>query len=186
MSLKSLDIVILLKLVALDDRPWTYVSLSRDLFVSLSVVFQGVFRVIESGLLNPRTRKPRKRALEEFLIHGVKYVFPSKRGGLVRGTPTSYAAPPLNSEIIQSTEHPPVWPYEQGKVRGYSFSPLHECVPRAAEIDPELYELLALLDAIRGGRTRESLIAITKMRERMGLLAARKITSNIRRLMANK
>jgi hypothetical protein len=182
MTLKSLDIVILLKLVALEDRPWTYTSLSRDLFVSLSVVFQGVFRAVKSGLLNPKTRKPRKRALEEFLIHGVKYVFPPERGGLARGIPTGYAAPPLKSEIMQPSEHPPVWPYEHGTVRGYEFSPLHQCVPMAAERDPKLYELLALIDAIRGGRARESSIAIIKLRERLGLFTARKITSTIRQL----
>jgi hypothetical protein len=179
MALKSIDIVIVLKLITLGDRLSSYRALAKDLFVIPSVLHLGVHRAIESKLLDPHTKKPRKRALEEFLIHGVKYVFPPKRGGLVRGIPTSYAAPPLNSEIIQSTEHPPVWPYEHGNVRGFEFSPLHQCVPAAAEQDPKLYELLALLDAVRGGRARESSIAITKIRERLGPLTARHGTSAI-------
>ncbi|MGC8603334.1 MAG: hypothetical protein ACP5VS_06580 [Desulfomonilaceae bacterium] len=186
MSLKSLDIVIVLKLITLGDRLWSFRSLAKDLFLRPSVAHLGVVRALESRLIDPHTMKPRKRAVEEFLVHGVKYVFPAKHGGLVRGTPTSYAAPPLNSEIIQSTEHPPVWPYEHGKVRGYAFTPLHECVPRAAETDTKLYELLALLDAIRGGRTREASIAITKLQEKLGLVTAREIISTLKRVMEKK
>jgi len=184
--LKSIDIIIVLKLLTLGDRLWSYRSLANDLFVIPSVLHPGVNRAIESKLLDPSTKRPRKRALEEFLVHGVKYVFPPKRGGLVRGIPTGYAAPPLNSAIVQSTEHPPVWPYEHGNVRGYEFSPLHQCVPMAAECDPKLYELLALLDAIRGGRAREASIAIVKLRERLGLIKAGKVANTSMRLGIEK
>lgn len=186
MSLKSQDIVIILKLVVLGDRRWSYPSLAKDLFISPSGIYEAINRAVESRLLDPKTKKPRKRAVEEFLIHGVKYVFPPTRGGPVRGIPTTYAAPPLNSEIIQSSEYPPVWPYEHGKVRGYEFSPLHECVPKAAEKDFKLYELLALLDAIRGGRMRESSIAIKEFSARLGLRTAREITSAVKGLLEKK
>jgi len=166
MSLKSQDIIIVLKLVALGERRWSYPSLAKDLFLSPSGVYEGINRAIESKLLDPATKKPRKKALEEFLVHAVKYLFPPKRGGLTRGIPTSYAAPPLYSEILQSTEYPPVWPYAKGSVRGYEFSPLHESVPKAAEKDRELYELLALLDAIRGGRAREASMATKEIKDR--------------------
>ena len=167
MSLKSQDIIIVLKLVALGERRWSYPSLAKDLALSSSGVFEGINRAIEARLLDPSTKKPRKRALEEFLVHAVKYWFPPKRGGLTRGIPTGYAAPPLNREIVQSVEHPPVWPFEQGSVRGYEFSPLHESVPSAALKNAELYELLALLDAIRGGRAREASIAAKEIRDRL-------------------
>jgi hypothetical protein len=166
MSLQSQDILILLKLVALGERRWSYPSLAKDLFLSSSGVYAGVNRAIESRLLDPATKKPRKKALEEFLIQGVKYFFPPKRGGLTRGMPTSHAAPPLNREILQSSE-PPVWPYAEGTVRGYEFSPLHESVPLAAHKDAKLYELLALLDAIRGGRAREASIAAKELKDRL-------------------
>ena len=135
--------------------------------MSPSGVFGSVKRAAECRLLDAETKRPRRAAVEEFLIHGIKYVFPPKRGGLTRGMPTSYAAPPLNSQLVLSTEHPPVWPYAQGTVRGYSFSPLHKSVPQAAEKDALLYELLALVDAIRGGRARESSIAVDELRARL-------------------
>ena len=167
MSLKPQDIVIVLRLVTLGERRWSYPSLADDLFMSPSGVHAGVKRSVESGLLEPRKRRPRIKAIEEFLVHGIKYVFPPRRGSLTRGMPTRYAARPLKAEIVQSTVHPPVWPYAQGAVRGYVFSPLYETVPMAAEKDLRLYELLALVDAIRGGRARETSIAIEALKERL-------------------
>ena len=167
MGLKSQDIVVVLKLVALGERRWSYPSLAAGLFMSPSGAHACVKRAVDSKLLDPVQKKPRLAAVEEFLIHGVKYVFPARRGGPTRGMPTGYAAPPLNSEIVQSSELPPVWPYAEGTVRGYAFSPLHEGVPRAAEKDVKLYELLALLDAIRGGRAREVSIAIREFKDRL-------------------
>jgi hypothetical protein len=167
MSLKEHDIVVILKLVSLGERRWSYPSLAEDLAMIPSGVFGSVKRAVECKLLDPESKKPRRAAVEEFLIHGLKYVFPPKRGGLTRGMPTSYAAPPLDTQLVQSNEHPPVWPYAQGTVRGYSFSPLHKSVPQVAEKDVLLYELLALVDAIRGGRARESSIAVEELRARL-------------------
>ncbi|HJQ64636.1 MAG TPA: nucleotidyltransferase family protein, partial [Burkholderiales bacterium] len=104
----------------------------------------------------------------EFLIHGVPYAYPSEHGGVVRGMPTAYAAPPLNKMIVQADEPPPVWPYAEGTVRGYKFAPLYPSVPKAAERDPKLYELLALVDAIRDGRARERDLAAQELETRLG------------------
>jgi len=177
MSVKSQDILIVLKLVVLGERRWSYPSLAKDLFLSPSGVYEGINRAIEARLLDPATKKPRKKALEEFLVHAVKYVFPPRRGGLTRGIPTSHAAPPLNSKIVQSTDYPPVWPYAKGAVRGYEFSPLHESAPMAAQKDQNLYELLALLDAIRGGRAREASIAAKEIKDRLQSKSKTKKTS---------
>lgn len=181
MSLKSIDIVVLLKLVSLKDFSWSYRSLGKSLFINHATVFQSISRSIDCRLFNPNTKKPRKKALLELLIHGIKYVFPPVRGSIVRGIPTGYAAPPLNTEIVQAYEYPPVWPYDLGDTRGYSFLPLDECVPKAAGIDKELYELLSLVDAIRGGRSRESVLAQKMLSERMdGIIAARRTIDTIR------
>jgi hypothetical protein len=110
---------------------------------------------------------PIKSNLLEFLIHGVKYAYPPDRGGITRGVPTSYATQPLRELIMQTDEPPPVWPDPEGQVRGYAFSPLYSSVPLACKVDPELYELLALVDAIRDGRARERKIAIKEIQSRI-------------------
>jgi hypothetical protein len=84
-----------------------------------------------------------------------------------RGVPTSYAAKPLKKSIVPGDEPPPVWPFAEGPVRGYAFSPLHKNVPKAALADPQLYELLALVDALRDGKARERELAARELSKRL-------------------
>jgi hypothetical protein len=163
MILKPQDIVILLKLVTLGERQWSYSSLANELAMSPSEVHSGIGRATAARLFDPQRKVPILKALLEFLVHGVKYAFPPDKGHLTRGLPTSYAAPPLNTLIIQSDEPPPVWPDPEGKVRGYEFSPLYRSVPKAVANDDALYELLALVDAIRDGRARERELAVKEL-----------------------
>jgi hypothetical protein len=167
MILKPQDIVILLKLVAIGKRQWSYSTLASELAMSPSEVHSGIKRAAAARLYDSQQNVPIMQALQEFLLHGVKYAFPPDRGHLTRGIPTSYAAPPLNSLIVQSNEPPPVWPDPEGKVRGYDFSPLYRSVPMAAAQDNILYELLALVDAIRDGRARERELAVKLLNERL-------------------
>jgi len=163
MTLKPQDIVILLKLVVIGDRPWSFSSLALELGMSSSEVHGGIKRATTSRLYDPSRKVPIMRSLLEFLVHGVKYVFPPEAGSPTRGMPTSYAAPPLNTLIVQTNELPPVWPSSDGNARGYEFSPLFHSVPTAAANDGALYELLALVDAIRDGRARERELAVKEL-----------------------
>lgn len=161
MNLKPQDIVVALKLISyLDIRPPISV-IANDLSLSPSEVHGAMGRLRASRLLHGRQMKDRLNisALEEFLIHGLKYAFPAERGSVTRGVPTSYAAAPLKSEIASSDELPPVWPWPEGDTRGVGLEPLYKKVPQAALRDPDLYQFLALVDAIRDGRARERKIA---------------------------
>jgi hypothetical protein len=91
----------------------------------------------------------------------------AKTGHTVRGIPTSYAAEPLKSEIAASSDLPPVWPWHEGDTRGVGFKPLYKSVPHAALRDPALYQLLALVDAIRDGRARERNLAERDLVQRL-------------------
>ena len=82
---------------------------------------------------------------------------------VTRGLPTSYAAPPLNEHIAAGADLPPVWPY----LRGVSLEPLYKTVPPAALRDERLYELLALIDALREGRARERNLAEKELTGRL-------------------
>lgn len=64
--------------------------------MSLSEVHAAVRRALAARLYDDMRRMPIREALQEYLIHGVKYACPPDRGGPTRGIPTSYAAPPLN------------------------------------------------------------------------------------------
>jgi hypothetical protein len=167
MILKPQDILILVKLVVLEEVEWSYSSLGVELSMSPSEVHSGLKRAGAARLMDEQRRRPVKRALEEFLIHGVKYAYPPSRGGLTRGMPTSFAGPPLRDLIVSSDQLPPVWPDPEGGEQGYEFSPLYKSVPKAAARDPKLYELLALVDAIRDGRAREREIAVNEIKARL-------------------
>lgn len=172
--LKSHDVLVLLKLVALGPRPWSYAPLAVELSMSPSQVHAGIKRALNSQLAVQLEGNivPHIRNLKEFLSHGLKYVFTAERGELTRGMPTAYAAPPLNGILVESgTEPLPVWPDPEGEVRGISFSPLSRSAPAAARADHNLYELLALVDAIRGGRAREQNIAIDELEKRLNQYA---------------
>ena len=164
--LKPQDVVVLLKL-AVCGEAWSYPSLASALGMSSSEVHGAIRRANESGLLNLSARRPNKHALAEFLIHGLRYVFPAERGGITRGLPTAHGAPPLKNRISAGTDLVPVWPDPEGEVRGEELRPLYKSVPGAARRDPALYELLALVDAVRGGRARERTIAIEELRSRL-------------------
>lgn len=57
-----------------------------------------------------------------------------------------------------------VWPCPEAETRGESISPLYPNLVKAALKDAELYELLALADAMRVGRVREKEMAMRLLR----------------------
>jgi hypothetical protein len=169
MALKPQDVMVAMKLCSYPgDRPPISV-IAGHLGLSASEVHGAMKRLHGSRLLHgsEMKNKPNVSALEEFLLHGFKYVFPAELGQPTRGLPTSYAASPLNTEILATDELPPVWPWHQGHVRGVSFQPLYKTVPAACSKDPLLYEYLALLDALRSGRARERNIAERELVKRL-------------------
>jgi hypothetical protein len=69
--------------------------------------------------------------------------------------------------MSESTEPSPVWPHPDGTKRGPGLLPLYESLPLAAKEDPQLYELLVLFDALRGGQARERELAKRLLEERL-------------------
>ncbi len=168
MELNTLDILVLLKVQTLGSEQWTQAFLAKELYISQSQVHTSLSQAEGARLYIPSAKCVSRKALAELLIHGVKYVFPPYRGGLIRGIPTSYAAKPLYDHVVQPDSPPPVWPHVEGTHKGYEFSPLDKRAPKAALRDPSLYELLVLIDAIRDGRPRETKIAVGMLNDRLG------------------
>jgi hypothetical protein len=160
-SLRPQDVFILAKLLSYKGARPSMTQMSVDLSISSSEIHAALKRLALAHLVSSDAEgnRPLLEAAEEFLLHGVKYAFPAKPGELTRGVPTSYAAPPLNQMIDSGPEPPPVWPFPEGDHRGVSIEPLYKTVPAAALRDPFLYELLALIDALREGRARERTLA---------------------------
>lgn len=161
MVLKPQDVLVALKLLEFEGKRPPFAQIAKDLSMSASEVHAAFKRLRAAHLLHgPELgNRPNRQALKEFLLHGLKYVFPAQNGAMTRGLPTSYAAEPLRRHIRAGNEPVPVWPTPDGPTRGTAFEPLYSSVPEAARRDCHLYELLALIDAIRDGRARERKIA---------------------------
>ena len=159
----------LAKLLSYDGPRPSMAQMGTDLTISPSEVHSALKRLALARLVSSDTdgHRPLLDAVLEFLIHGVKYAFPARRGELTRGVPTSHAAPPLNKHLAQGADPPPVWAYAQGNQRGVSIEPLYKTVPAAALRDERLYELLALIDALRDGRARERNLAEKELTARL-------------------
>jgi hypothetical protein len=171
--MKGQDILLLLKLICLeadrgdDDRPgddpYSVRSLADALGVSKSEISNSINRVFTSGLATRDRRtgrpKPNVRALRDFIVSGLKYVFPAKPGPLARGVATGFAAPVLQEKLLSAGELKFVWPDAEGRDSGQAVEPIYKSVSFAIRSDPLLYAYLALVDAIRLGGPRESGVA---------------------------
>jgi predicted transcriptional regulator len=159
------DVVILLKIIAIDNENWMMKDIANKLHISSSEVSESLNRSVWAGLMTNDKRRVFKSALLDFITHGLKYVYPQKPGAMVRGIKTAHSAPPLSFEIQSEQNY--VWPYAEGDSRGFAIEPLHLNVPKACLEDTKLHELLALLDAVRIGNTREQNMAINELKKRI-------------------
>jgi len=162
--MKSQDIVVLSVLMKGAMGKPSYQYISKAAKISVSEAHASIKRLCASDLVNPE-RRIKKHNVEEFLIHGLRYMFPMKSTGeLAYGMPTSYAAPVSANEFATSG-NVPVWRSSKGNVLGRSHVPIYPTVPDAAAEDQELYDMLAVMDMLRGGRLRERRFAEQRIKE---------------------
>jgi len=162
------DIVVLLKLLVMQDQKWSLASLAGELGLSSSQVHYAINRCMKARLIVNRDGnvQPMIGNVEEFLLHAVKYICAPQRGEPTRGLPTIWGGAPLNKHF-RSQELPPVWPDPDGQCKGFAFAPIHRSAVVGAKKDPQLYEMLVLLDALRDGRVREKNMAIKMLKDRL-------------------
>jgi len=163
-QLKPQDVLVALKLFLLKERPRLN-DLAADLGISQAEISGSLKRAILAGISRPDDGMPYPQALGEFVLHGLRYAFPAQIGHLSKGMPTAYSAAPLNKKI--SSADALIWPDVDGEMRGQAVEPLYKSAPFAAKKDPALYELLALIDALRVGGARERKLAAAELDKRL-------------------
>jgi hypothetical protein len=167
-ALKPFDLVLAVKILANEGTEFLLTALASDFGVSVSTIHAALTRCETARLLSRSAGSIRalRPALREFSIYGVKYAFPAVLGRATRGIPTSIGSPFLSMHFEKSDALVPVWPHPEGSVWGFELVPLHPGVPEACLHDHRMYEVLALIDAVRVGAAREREIA----RERLGAI----------------
>ena len=162
-GMRPQDVVVLLKILLLENTTWQSKDLARDLELSPTEISFSLKRCQYARLLDHTGRTVARRTYTEFLLYGLPVVFPTQPGALVRGMPTAHSAAPLREQLVAEQVY--VWPDAESEDWGYAVTPLYPRVPAAARADAQLYALLALLDALRVGRPRERALAGDLIRE---------------------
>lgn len=164
-GMRPIDVIVLLKIIALDETAWLQKELAQTLLISNSEVSESLHRSQVAGLLDSTKQQPMRQNLLDFLRYGLRYVFPVQPGGLVRGVPTAHSAPGLAGKFVSQMAY--VWADPDGTVMGHEIEPLYPTVPQACLIDSQLYELVALVEMLRVGRVREVQLATQKLSEHL-------------------
>ena len=167
--LKPQDVVVALKLISIGVSPWNQPQLAKSLHVSASEVNHGLKRLAACHLFNAREQRIIRESLLEFLVSGLRYVFPAELGLVGEGMPTSFGASTLKGKLRLGHGDAVVWPaFDRWRtVRGRVIAPLYKSVPLAAREDPALHEYLALADALRVGRARERALVKEELKRRL-------------------
>lgn len=163
-GMKAQDCLVLLKILDLGKEPWMAKDLAAAIGLSPAEVSNSLERSRYARLLDDAKRRVNTKAFLDFLVHGLRMVFPVQPGGIVRGIPTAWSAMPLAETFPNA--NPVVWPSEDGKMRGEGIEPLYQSVPLAVSKSESLHELLALVDALRIGRAREVNLATQLLQQR--------------------
>lgn len=170
LNMKSQDVLILLKKLTIEGKNLSCRGLAVSLGISPSSVSESLERCKKAQLVDRYKKKVNVLALQEFLVHGISYVFPVEAGRVGRGMPTHVSASPIQEHIASNAESF-VWHYAKGTARGQQIEPLYPTVPEAAMRDEELYQLLVIVDTLRMGRAREKEIAVEELTKRINQYA---------------
>ncbi|OGJ87065.1 MAG: hypothetical protein A2268_15255 [Candidatus Raymondbacteria bacterium RifOxyA12_full_50_37] len=163
--MKPQEIFVALKLLAYGRKPWNYEEIAQSLKISPSNLHRSVKALAFSGLFIEEYKCLNNSLLEEFLLHGVKVVFPVKAGGVVRGMLTAHSAPAFKDSFKPNPQDAYVWPDANSENKGFSVEPLYKAAPAASSLDADLYGLLACVDVLRIGKARERNIAVELLKK---------------------
>jgi len=165
-GMRPQDIVVLLKIISLRDNMWRNIDIANAIGISPSEVSEALNRCKIARLIDSKKRKVNINSFTEFLVYGLKYVFPTEPGAIVKGIPTAHSASPIKEQISSDTDVY-VWANAKGSHRGQAIEPLYKTIPQIVPEDKLFYELLTIVDTIRVGRVREIQIAIDELKKRL-------------------
>ena len=166
--LKPQDVLVLLRMALPSSQPefFNQLNLAHDLGMVPSEMSRLLQTCYQVRLIDDGSKRVNRTNLIEFLVHGLKYVFPANLGPPTIGVPTAWGVKGLFPSI--SAGNQPVWPHVRGEVSGYSVEPLYKSIPElviAHKINEPLYFALASVDTLRIGEGRERQMAINYLKQ---------------------
>ena len=155
------DIPILVKVFITQEKPWLIKDLATSLYISQSEVSESLHRSMYAGLIDEHKQRIYTQGFYEFIIYGLRYVFPQKPGHMARGIPTAHSHPALESKFVSKTKY--VWPHPDGEDVGFAIEPFYLKQSKAILEDEQLYFIMSLIEMIRVGKAREVNYARTQL-----------------------
>lgn len=160
--LRPIDVVILLKKISPNGAGMNGKELAEALCISPAEVSVALERGRVAQLVDDKKSRVNVLALRDFLVYGIRYCFPVKPGRIIRGVPTASSSNILSQTVSGNGERF-VWKHPTGSERGQSIIPLYPKASEAAMKDPDLHSLLAIVDSLRIGKSRERQAAIHEL-----------------------
>lgn len=168
-SLKPQDIVLALKIGAYSSAhkkscDLSISALEEAMKLGRAEVSRALHRLAVLKLIRIKSVGQRReyfvvsQNISPLILEGIRYMFRPEPQGVGRGIATAFNYPGIKSEMVPRGL-PFVWSMVGGDVSGEIIEPLYPGVPHAAMKDPALYEMLALVEGLRLGNSREVGIA---------------------------
>ena len=148
-----------------------YSAMAERLGISKSTAHGSVKRLIKNRLVIPSAKAMGVVAegpALDFLAYGVPYAFAPETVAVARGVPTGLRALARDGHPAFAGASPLVWPSKLGEARGVGIVPLVPAAPELLLRDPQLYRMLAIVDALRVGDAREREAARDALRDEFG------------------
>lgn len=159
--LRGQDILVLLKIIAKDSKPWQSKDLAAELFISPAEISLSLNRCVNARLLSEDKKTVYRQSFMEFIQYAIQYIFPAMPGAMSNGVLTGHSHPVMAKQFHPELKY--VWPDATAPDRGLSIEPLYKTVVQSARQDPALYNMLAMIDVLRVGRVREKKVALEKL-----------------------
>lgn len=162
-TLKPQDVLLACQLALSGKISPTHEVLGKMLHLAPSTVYEALKRCRQAKLVTDTEYGPKvvQHRLYDFLVHAVPVLYYPRRVASIRGIPTALFYSSFRGKFTKPGDLATVWPYSKGKEIGEGLLPIYPSIPIACSQNVELYELMATIEVLRVGKTREKAVALT-------------------------
>jgi hypothetical protein len=162
-TLRPSDLVVACQLAITPEAK--FLEIANSTGISSGECHNAVRRLRLARLVLSGERRPAGDVLHLFLVQGAPFAFPPVLGPQTIGITTGPSADVFRT-VFDSAETF-VWPDASGSRRGQSLVPLFPGAPSLSTQNEPLYQMLAIVDALRIGTTRVRELASELLAERL-------------------
>lgn len=166
--LKPQDIVVLGKLITDDIWP-TQKEIASTLELSQSEISHSLKTLQQAGLINVVQKRINKLAVLEFIVHAIKFFYPSEKLGVGRGFKVGPSSSYFSKRVQRDEQFDYVWPDSEGETKGVIISPLLPHLSKKMKENEKLMLYLNVIEVFRGlGGVRHQQEAQKALKELIG------------------